>query len=339
MVNIDTHQRQQIISNSSYLPDNLCTSFSSSERYDEQINNTYLSKEIDERLTLLQSIIVTALPTEITLYNQEQKQHDSLVTELIIPTNLPFNNTEIPTNFFSTGYQQHSVTVSSDQKSDAINQQAIEKQIQISELVENQQICVKIKSTMLAKPLADDKLVSIETETVTKSLLNAGDTHLQNLSHKVIKEDDLWPTITNELNNTELVEQENCQSLTDSNNLANSDSASHFTNWPSLQVATNYQSDITAELPAKTATTTMPSNHSSPEAELRYTFTQWQGGTHHVDIYRIANHHLQLMASNSHVMSILQRHLNERASPSTVSLADTLNITLNNSDESGDESS
>lgn len=72
MVNIDTHQRQQIISNSSYLPDNLCTSFSSSERYDEQINNTYLSKEIDERLTLLQSIIVTALPTEITLYNHSK---------------------------------------------------------------------------------------------------------------------------------------------------------------------------------------------------------------------------------------------------------------------------
>lgn len=339
MVNIDTHQRQQIISNSSYLPDNLCTSFSSSGCYDAQINNTHLSKEIDERLTLLQSIIVTALPAEIMLYEQEQKQHELLATELVIPINQPFSSTEIPTDFFSINYQHASVTVGSDQKSYPINQRVIEKQTQICDFAENQQIYVKIKSTMLAKHLTDDKLVSIEAETVAKTLLTAGDTHLQNVSRKVVKDDDLWPTITNELNNTELAEQENCQFLNNSNHLTNSDSASPFTGWPSLQAAANYQSDITAELPAKTATTAMPFNHSLPEAELRYTFTQWRGGTHHVDIYRIANHHLQLMASNSHVMSILQRHLNERASPSVVSLANTLNITLNTSDESGDESS
>ncbi|HGJ5863943.1 MAG TPA: hypothetical protein ACHBZ9_16295 [Arsenophonus nasoniae] len=338
MVNIDTHQPQQIISSSSYLPDNPCTRFSSSDCHNEQINNTYLSKAIDERLTLLQSILVSALPTEITVYDQQQEQQELPATELVIPINLPFSNIET-TNFFRSSCQPHSITVDTDQKSYPINQRAIEKQTLISDTEENQPISVKIKLTTAAKHHDNNRLVLIEEETVAKSFLTAGDTHLKSTSHQTVKEDDLSPTIINELNNIELAEQENCQSVTDnSNNLANSDSSSPFASWPTLPTAASYQNNTTAELPAKTATTAMPFNHSLPEAELRYTFTQWQG-THHVDIYRITNHHLQLMASNSHVMSILQRHLNERASPSAVSLFDTLNITLNNSDESGDESS
>lgn len=338
MVNIDTHQPQQIISGSSYLPDNPCTTFSLPDCHNEQINNTYLSEAIDEKLTLLQSILVSVLPPEITVYDQQQEQQALFATELVIPINLPFTNTET-TNFFRSSCQPHSVSVNTDQKSYPINQHAIENQTLISNADENQPISVKIKSTMVAKHHDNNRLVPIEEETVTKSFSTVGNTNLKSTSHKTVKEDDLPPTMTNELNNIELAQQENCQSLTDnSNNLANSDSSSPFAGWPAFQTIASFQSDITAKLSTKTATTAMPFSHSLPEAELRYTFTQWQG-THHVDIYRFANHHLQLMASNSHVMSILQRHLNEKASPSAVSLFDTLNITLNNSDDSGDESS
>ncbi|MFW0052413.1 MAG: hypothetical protein AB8W32_01235, partial [Arsenophonus endosymbiont of Dermacentor nuttalli] len=82
----------------------------------------------------------------------------------------------------------------------------------------------------------------------------------------------------------------------------------------------------TAAIAVKTTASAATFTNTPPEAELRYTFTQWQG-THYIDIYRIADHHIQLMASNSQVMTILQSHSNERPLPLSLSWSGTSCIT------------
>uniref|UniRef100_A0A3B0M068 Surface presentation of antigen domain-containing protein n=1 Tax=Arsenophonus endosymbiont of Trialeurodes vaporariorum TaxID=235567 RepID=A0A3B0M068_9GAMM len=339
MVNIVTHQSQRIISSFSYLTDNPSTTCSLSDSHDEQINNADFSIAIDEKLTLLHSILATALPAENTTYEKQRpkEQEELVTTDVIIPINPPFSTTEITTDLLQSHSQHYSTIVDTDKNNYPINRPLMKKNDIVLDIEENHQIGKKIKSIIGVKQQYDDKTADTEIATFT-----ANSAHLKNTSHKTVTEHNLSPTIANELNNIEPAAQENYRSPIDSNNLANNDSALPLAGWPTFQASASYQSDIAAEPAAKTATIAVPFSHPSPEAELRYTFTQWQG-THHVDIYRIADHYLQLMASNSYVMSILQRHLNKKISARSVSLSDTLNITLNevldNSDESGEPSS
>ncbi|SPP32090.1 hypothetical protein ARAF_1982 [Arsenophonus endosymbiont of Aleurodicus floccissimus] len=325
MVNIVTHQSQRIISSFSYLPDNPSTTCSLSDSHDEQINNADFSIAIDEKLTLLHSIFATALPAENTTYEKQRpkEQEELVTTDIIIPLNPPFSTTKITTDPLQSHYQYYSTIVDTDKNNYPINRPLMKKNDIALDIEENHQIGEKVKSAIGLKQQYDDKAADTKIATLT-----ANSAHLKNTSHKTIKEHNLSLTIVNELNSIEPAAQENYRSPIDNNNLANNDSALLLAGWPTFQASVSYLSDISAEPAAKTPTIIVPFSHSSPEAELRYTFTQWQG-THHVDIYRIVDHHLQLMASNNYVMSILQRHLNEKVSTQSVSLSDTLNITLN----------
>lgn len=304
MVNIVTHQSQRIMSSFSYLPDNPSTTCSLSDSHDEQINNADFSIAIDEKLTLLHSILATALPAENTTYEKQRpkEQEELVTTDIIIPINPLLSMTEITTELLQSHYQYYSTIVDTDKNNYPINRPLMKKNDIVLDIEENHQISEKVKATIGVKQQYDNQAADTEIATLT-----ANSTHLKNTSHKMVTEHNLSPTIANELNNIEPAVQENCHSPIDSNNLANNDSTLPLAGWPTFQASADYLSDIAAEPAAKTATIAVPFSHPSPEAELRYTFTQWQG-THHVDIYRIADHHLQLMASNSYVMSILQRH-------------------------------
>lgn len=209
MVNIVTHQSQRIISSFSYLPDNPSTTCSLSDSHDEQINNADFSIAIDEKLTLLHSILATALPGENTTYEKQRpkEQEELVITDIIIPINPLLSMTEITTELLQSHYQYYSTIVDNNKNNYPINRPLMKKNDIVLDIEENHQISEKVKATIGVKQQYDNKAADTEIATLT-----ANSAHLKNTSHKTVTEHNLSPTIANELNNIEPAAQENYRS-------------------------------------------------------------------------------------------------------------------------------
>lgn len=173
MVNIFAYRDQHVNSRACYLPDKPQTAFCLANIATKQQNNADFSVAIDEKLTLLQSLVSAARPAEITIYNQQQpeEQEKWVATDIVVSTNLPCCITEITSYPRQPGYQYHASINDTNKKHFPTNRLSLEKYSIVIDPAKNRQMGAETGRLIVAKPLNSDSHHGTEPKTTPKPLL------------------------------------------------------------------------------------------------------------------------------------------------------------------------